>query len=198
MNAYEKSIELGLTGEPEEIVAALRATGLTERKISLAYLTDLLRTRKMLTKLSYEDPETKMKWSGSVIHMIVTLRDSGHPALPAVNQWFGHVTDPRAEYFDTSLPEFAAPFWLLSQSVAGGDGMPSADDFAAVAALGGGWLFAGLTVEQFAEQRQAAEAVQLRVEMKRRIDAALNKVGTSEQADGIADLRAIADELEEG
>ena len=31
---------------------------------------------------------------------------------------------------------------------------------------------------------------------KTRFDAAMNKLGTSEQADGIADLRAIADELE--
>lgn len=98
-----------------------------------------------------------MKWSGSVIHMIVTLRDSGHPELSAVNQWFGHVTDPRAESFDTTLPEFATPFWLLSQSVAGGEGMPTADDFAAVAALGGGWLFADLTDEEFAAEQAAAE-----------------------------------------
>lgn len=179
MNAYEKSIELGLTGDPEEIVAALRATGLTERKISLAYLTDLLRTRKMLTKLSYEDPETKMKWSGSVIHMIVTLRDSGHPALPAVNQWFGHVTDPRAEYFDTSLPEFAAPFWLLSQLVAGGEGMPSSEDFAAVATLGGGWLFAELTVEDFAAQKAAAEALAAKDELSTEWAAILNDGGVN-------------------
>lgn len=177
MNAYEKSIELGLTGEPAEIVASLRATGLTERKISLAYLTDLLRTRKMLTKLSYEDPETKMKWSGSVIHMIVTLRDSGHPELPMVNQWFGHITDPRAEYFDTSIPEFAAPFWLLSQSVAGGEGMPSVEDFAAVSALGGGWLYAALTVEEFAAQKAAAIAKGDRDQLDSEWKAILNDGG---------------------
>jgi hypothetical protein len=37
--------------------------------------------------------------------------------------------------------------------------MPSAADFAAVAALGGGWLFADLTAEQFAAQRTAATAL---------------------------------------
>jgi hypothetical protein len=36
--------------------------------------------------------------------------------------------------------------------------MPSVEDFAAVAALGGGWLFADLTAEQFAAQRNAAAA----------------------------------------
>jgi hypothetical protein len=35
--------------------------------------------------------------------------------------------------------------------------MPSAADFTAVAALGGGWLFADLTAEQFAAQQTAAE-----------------------------------------
>jgi hypothetical protein len=37
--------------------------------------------------------------------------------------------------------------------------MPSAADFAAVAALGGGWLFADLTAEEFAAQRTAAESI---------------------------------------
>jgi hypothetical protein len=45
----------------------------------------------------------------------------------------------------------------MAQAVAGGPGMPSAADFAAVAALGGGWLFADLTAEQFAAQRAAAQ-----------------------------------------
>jgi hypothetical protein len=44
----------------------------------------------------------------------------------------------------------------MAQAVAGGPGMPSVADFAAVAALGGGWLFADLTTEQFAAQRNAA------------------------------------------
>jgi hypothetical protein len=76
--------------------------------------------------------------------------------------------------------------------------MPSAADFAAVAALGGGWLFADLTVEQFSEQRQTAEAVAARQTLRFRIDAAWNQVGTSEQREAIAEFRAIADELEVG
>ena len=196
MNAYEKSIELGLTGEPEEIVAALRATGLTERKIKLDDLLFLLNNRGMLVRL-IRPVDTGEKWAGTAVNMVLAINAGGTKEQAfAVNQWFSHITNDRNEYFDTTLPEFAGVFWSLSQSVAGGEGMPSAEDFAAVAALGGGWLFADLTVEQFTALRTAAEAVQLRAEMKQRIDVAWNKIGTSEQADGIADLRAIADELE--
>ena len=196
MNAYEKSIELGLTGEPEEIVAALRATGLTERKIKLDDLLFLLNNRGMLVRL-IRPVDTGEKWAGTAVNMVLAINAGGTQQQAfAVNQWFSHITNDRNEYFDTTLPEFAGVFWSLSQSVAGGEGMPSAEDFAAVAALGGGWLFADLTVEQFTALRTAAEAVQLRAEMKQRIDVAWNKIGTSEQADGIADLRAIADELE--
>ena len=196
MNAYEKSIELGLTGEPEEIVAALRATGLTERKIKLDDLLFLLNNRGMLVRL-IRPVDTGEKWAGTAVNMVLAINAGGTQQQAfAVNQWFSHITNDRNEYFDTTLPEFAGAFWSLSQSVAGGEGMPSAEDFAAVAALGGGWLFADLTVEQFTALRTAAEAVQLRAEMKQRIDVAWNKIGTSEQADGIADLRAIADELE--
>ena len=48
----------------------------------------------------------------------------------------------------------------MSQAVAGGQGMPSVEDFAAVAALGGGWLFVDLTTEGFAAQRATSEALQ--------------------------------------
>lgn len=204
MNAFETAQQLGFTGDdPKEIVEALRDTGLTASKISLAYLTDLLRTRGMLTKLPYEDPDTGMKWTGSVVTMIVELRRMGHPALSEVNRWFGHITDPRSEYFDTTRVEFSVPFWTLAQAIGGEEKMPSIQDFAAVAELGGGWLFANLTVEQFAQQEheandaRTAEKLQTkRNNWKERFDAALNKIGTSESADGIADVLTIAKEME--
>ena len=202
MNAYATAQKLGLTGKPAEIVATLQNSGLTARKISLSYLTDLLRTRGMLTKLPYEDPDTGMKWTGSVITMIVELRRMKHPALSEVNRWFGHITDPRSENFDTTLLEFSVPFWTLSQAIGGEDKMPSLQDFAAIAALGGGWLFANLTVEQYVQQeteaRDAETAAQLhgkRDNWKERFDAALNKIGTSETAKGIADIIVITQEM---
>ena len=155
-NAYEKAVSLGLTGTDAEIVATLKAMGLTARKVNLGELTLLLRNRSMLTKLTYEDPQTGMKWNGSVAMMIVGMAAGNHPALPAVNKWFSHITDPRSESFDTTDPAIAAEFWGLAQAVGGGKGMPSVADFAAVAALGGGWLFADLTDVQFAAQRTLA------------------------------------------
>lgn len=196
MNGYEKAESLGLTGTDAEIVATLKAKGLTARKVNLGELTLLLRNRSMLTKLTYEDPQTGMKWNGSVAMMIVGMAAGKHPALPAVNKWFSHITDPRSESFDTTDPAIAAEFWGLAQAVGSGPGMPSAADFAAVAALGGGWMFADLTVDQFAEQRAATETEQARQSIRSRLDAIWNKIGTSEQSDGITDLRAIADELE--
>jgi hypothetical protein len=74
--------------------------------------------------------------------------------------------------------------------------MPSVADFAAVAALGGGWLFANLTAEEFAAQRTAAETVALRQALRSRIDEAWNTIGTSEQGTAVLTFRQIADELE--
>lgn len=158
MNAYEKSIELDLTGKPAEIVAALRATGLTERKIKLADLLFLLNNRGMLIRL-IRPADTGEKWAGTAVNMVLAINAGGTQEQAfAVNQWFSHITNDRNEYFDTTLPKFAGAFWSLAQSVAGGEGMPSVEDFAAVSALGGGWLYAGLTVEEFAAQKSAAQA----------------------------------------
>lgn len=196
MNAYEKSVELGLTGEPADIVAALRATGVTARKIPLAELLFTLNNRNMLVRL-IRPADTGEKWAGTLVNMTLYLNENGTAdQAAAVNRFFSHITNDRNSFFDTTDPEFAAPVWMLAQNLAGQPTMPSSEDFAAVAGLGGGWLFADLTVEEFAAQRQAAEAVQLRNEMRSRLNAAWNKIGTSEQANGIANLRAIADELE--
>jgi hypothetical protein len=157
MSAYQKSIDLGLTGSDAEIVAALRATGVTARKISLADLLFTLNNRGMLVRL-IRPADTGEKWSGTAVNMVLAINASGTQEQAfAVNQWFSHITNDRNQFFDTTEPAFATAFWALSQSVAGGPGMPSAADFSAVAALGGGWLFANLTVEQFAEQREAAQ-----------------------------------------
>lgn len=197
MNAYEKSIELGLTGTDAEIVAALTASGVTSTKIDLAYLMELLNFRGMLRKTDGSGGQER--WIGTLQHLKAALVAANHTAaVSAYETWFSHVTNPRQTHWGTSRPEYAAGFWWMRSTFAGGDGMPSSEDFAAVASLGGGWMFADLTVEQFAAQRTSAEANQLRSELRSRIDAAWNKIGTSEQSDGIDDLRAIADELEAG
>jgi hypothetical protein len=158
MNAYEKAQSLGLTGTDAEIVAALKVTGLTASKIALADLLFTLNNRGMLVRL-IRPVDTGEKWSGTVVNMVLAVNAGGSPQhAAAVNQWFSHITNDRNQFFDTTVPEFSAPFWALAQSMGGLQNMPSAADFAAVAALGGGWLFADLTAEQFAAQRNAAAA----------------------------------------
>ena len=193
MTAYAKAQQLGLTGTDTEIVAVLKSKGLTARSIVLAELLFLLNFRGMLTKLVSNNADEK--WTGSVLAMKAAI--AADPAATAhVDRWLSHITNPRNTHWDTTDANYAGAFWALSQAVAGGQGMPSVEDFGAVAALGGGWLFADLTAEQFAAQRQAAESVAAKQALRSRIDAAWNQIGTSEQAVGIVEFRAIADELE--
>lgn len=165
MNAYQLSQSLELTGTDADVVAAVKATGLTARNISLADLLDLLNFRGMLTKLVSNNADEK--WTGTVLAMKQALA-ADPVATGHMDRWLSHITNPRNSNWHTTVVEFAAPFWALSQAVAGGQGMPTAEDFAAVAALGGGWLYADLTVEQFAAQRtesqRAAAALQLSAE----------------------------------
>ena len=155
MNAYETLINLGLTGTDAEQVATLKATGVTARPIILAELLFLLNFRGMLTKLVNNNSDEK--WSGTVLAMKAAIAADA-VATAHVDRWLSHITNPRNTHWDTTDANYAAPFWAMSQAVAGGPGMPSVEDFAAVAALGGGWLFADLTAEQFAAQRNAAAA----------------------------------------
>lgn len=158
MNAYEKAQSLGLTGTDAAIVLALKATGITVQKIALADLLFLLNNRGMLVRL-IRPADTGEKWSGTAVNMVLAINSNGTPEQAfAVNQWFSHITNDRNQFFDTTQPEFAAAFWALSRSMADLPGMPTALDFEAVANLGGGWLFATLTIEEYQSQKAAAQA----------------------------------------
>lgn len=156
MNAYQTSVDLGLTGTDAEIVATLRATGVTARSIVLSELLFLLNFRGMLTKLVSNNADEK--WTGTVLAMKAAIA-TDPVATAHVDRWLSHITNPRNTHWDTTDSAYSGPFWALSQALAGVPGMPSAEDFAAVAALGGGWLFADLTVEQFAAQKATTEAL---------------------------------------
>jgi len=122
-------------------------------------------------------------------------------ATAHVDRWLSHITNPRNTHWDTTDANYSAPFWAMAQAVAGGPGMPSVADFAAVAALGGGWLFAELTTEQFAAQRQAAidgeEAMELAAEWSTLLNEAIHPVANDRNS-LIASLRSAADTLENG
>lgn len=157
MNAYEKAQQLGLTGTDAEIVVALRATGVTARKIDLSYLMELLNFRGMLRKTDGSGGQER--WIGTLQNLksaLVAMNQT--EAVTAYETWFSHVTNPRQIHWDTTLPQYAAGFLAMKTSFADAPNMPTSDDFAAVAGLGGGWLYTDLTVEQFESQRLAAEA----------------------------------------
>jgi hypothetical protein len=198
MNAYETSINLGLTGTDAEQVATLKATGVTARPIVLAELLFLLNFRGMLTKLVNNNSDEK--WSGTVLAMKAAIAADA-TATAHVDRWLSHITNPRNTHWDTTDANYAAPFWALSQAVAGGPGMPSVEDFAAVAALGGGWLFADLTAEQFAEQRQAAiyaeQAAELAAQWTELQNELINPAANN-RSGLIAALKAAVKTLEAG
>ena len=198
MNAYQTSVDLGLTGTDAESVATLRATGVTARSIVLSELLFLLNFRGMLTKLVSNNSDEK--WSGTVLAMKAAI--AADPTATAhVDRWLSHITNPRNTHWDTTDSAYSGPFWALSQAVAGGPGMPSSADFAAVAALGGGWLFAELTPEQFAAQRQAAidavSAMELAAEWSTLLNESIHPAA-SDRANLITALRSAADTLEAG
>lgn len=191
--AFELAQQLGLTGTDSEIVAQLAALGVTERPISLAYLMEMLNLRGMLRKTDGSGGQDR--WVGTLQNLkaaLVALNQT--EAVTAYETWFSHVTNPRQVSWDTTLPEYAAGFWSMKQSFAGVENMPSTADFAAIAALGGGWKFATLTAEEFAAQRTAAEteaaANLARNERLELFNAFQNAVGTSEQETCKADLIA--------
>lgn len=198
MNAYEKAQALGLTGTDAEIVSALKSTGLTARPIVLAELLFLLNFRGMLTKLVSNNADEK--WTGSVLAMKAAI--AADPVSTAhVDRWMSHITNPRNTHWDTTDVAYSAQFWAMAQAVAGGPGMPSVADFAAVAALGGGWLFVDLTAEEFAAQRQAAVNAETALALAMQWSTLLNESihpAANDRANLIAALRSAAGTLEAG
>jgi hypothetical protein len=156
-NAYQKAQQLGLTGTDAQIKDQLIAMGLTVRPIPLSDLLFLLNFRGMLTKLVSN--QTDEKWIGTVLAMKAALvAASQTEPVAALDRWLSHITNPRNATFDTTSPAHAAPFWAMRTAFGGQQTMPTLADFDAVADLGGGWLFATLTEQQYAAQKAAAIA----------------------------------------
>jgi len=178
MNAYEKAVELELTGTSQEIVDQLVATGLTNKPVSRAELIHVLNMRDMLTKIV--DNNSDEKWIGSVLVMQDAIFAGGTEEQKyGIRKWLSHITNPTNMLWDTTHIAFAAPFWQMHKTFADLPTMPSSDDFAAIAELGGGWLFADLTVEQYEEQRMAAESLAQRQAI---IDACINPISSAHAA----------------
>ena len=193
MNAYETSLQLGLTGSDAEKVAKLKA--ITAFPIRLDYLLELLNFRGMLRKTDGSGGQER--WQGTLQNLKAALVAMNMTAeVLDYEKWFSHVTNPRQVTWDTRVPDWAVSLLKMEVSFAGQQGMPSQADFDAVVALGGGRPYASLTDIQFAAQRTAAETAAAKNTIREQLDEAWNKIGTVEEAQAITTLRAIADDLE--
>lgn len=173
MNAYEKSVALGLTGTDQEKVDVLKT--LTATPIRLDYLLEMLNFRGMLRKT--DGSQGQERWVGSLQNLkaaLVALNLT--EKVQAYEMWFSHVTNPRQATWDTRFPQWAAAFYAMELAFADQPNMPSQADFDAVVALGGGRPYASLTDQQFAAQQAAAQQASTvaagLAAVKARIDAA--------------------------
>jgi hypothetical protein len=146
----------------EQIAVTLQSSGVTHRPIDRAELMHVLNMRGMLRKIvSNNDNE---KWTGTVLAMQEAIVASGNAGfIDGIRLWFSHVTNVSNVKWDTSLSEFAAPYWAMAQAFGGVEGMPTVADFAFIASLGGGWKYADIATEQVEaalaeDQRQSAIA----------------------------------------
>jgi hypothetical protein len=159
MNSYQYAIDNNVTGTDEEIVDQLIARGVTAAPIELVYLMELLNFRGMLRKTDGNAGDER--WKGTLQNIKAALVAMGMTAeVEGFETWFSHVTNPRQSRWDTSRPEYAAQFWAMRVAFADKPGMPTAEDFGAIASLGGGWLFAGLTIEIYQADKLAHETLE--------------------------------------
>lgn len=155
MNAYERSVALGLTGTDQEKVDVLKM--ITATPIRLDYLLEMLNFRGMLRKT--DGSQGQERWVGTLQNLKAALIALGlTEKVQAYEMWFSHVTNPRQVTWDTRFPQWAAAFYAMELAFADQPNMPSQADFDAVVALGGGRPYASLTDQQFAVQRSASQA----------------------------------------
>jgi hypothetical protein len=187
MNGYQKSQSLSLTGTDAEIVAKLQT--LTAGPIPIANVLQWFDEQN----LAELDP-IENAWVGTLVSVVK------NPATPAplaagLRRLFVHLAKRTSQTVDTTDLTFAVEVWTLLGYLIQ-MGVVTSQQRDSFYLLDGGRPYKDLTVQQFAAQRADAEAEQVRQSIRLRLDAAWNQIGTSEQADAIAELRAIADEME--
>lgn len=174
------------------IVSKFNAQGLTVRDIDLGELLFTMNFNGMLTKVVGGTTET---WTGSVLDMKAAVAGDT-TATTSINRWLSHITNHRNVRWETTNPEYSAPFYALYQAFNNppNESVFNVGDLDAIYALGGGRRETTEAEVQLSIDSQSVGA--MRSGWQVRFDAAINKTGTAEQADGVADLRAIADEME--
>lgn len=148
MNGYEKSVALGLAGTDAEKVAILQT--ITTTDIIGTKLGKWLGERQLLS------------WDGTGwFGLLQTLIDNGtitDAALAGIRELKAVLVGPRGDGLETTSPVWAP---IVFQTISGIAQV--SDDAAAMIdsfySLDGGRPYKDLSVEQFAEQRTAAESV---------------------------------------
>lgn len=184
---------------PQEIADALKATGVTAWPIDRAELVHLLNLRGMLRKIVGNNSDEK--WTGSVLAMQDAILAAGTDAQKeAIRLWFSHITNVSNVKWDTTDQAFAVGFWQMFQAFKDLTTMPTTADFEAIADLGGGWRFAGVTAEQVQSALNAEELTAIRDTTIAPLQSKLNAIATwlnTEEALAMspAEYQAYADEL---
>ena len=191
MNGYEKSVALNLPGTDAEKVAILQT--LTTSDISVKSLARLLREEGLLLW-------TGEKYTGSIQTLVSTLGVS-EQFIDGIDELKSAVFGGSAETLLTTVPKWAGKVWAIVSAIVAL--VPDTEGIVEkVYALDGGRPYKDLTVEQFAAQRTAAEteaaATSARNERLALFNAFQNAVGTSEQAEKIAEMRTMLDAVEAG
>lgn len=191
MNGYRQSEALGLTGTDAEKVAVLRT--LTVSDIPVKSLARLLREEGLLLW-------TGEKYTGS-IQTLVNTPGVSQQFVDGIDDLKSAVFGGSAETLLTTVPKWAGKVWAIVSAIV--SLVPDTEGIVEkVYALDGGRPYKDLTVEQFVAQRTAAEAeaalTEARNERRALYSAFENAVGTSEQAEKIAEMRTMLDALEAG
>lgn len=192
MNGYEKSVALDLTGTDAEKVAILQT--LTVSNIAVDAVRVWLREKLLWFRSS---PTTM----GGAIQQVIDSDQTPDETKQQLGIFWSAVFGDGAQNLLTTVPTWAGLVWQIIQGLtqAAPDAAALVDSFYA---LDGGRPYKDLTVQEFAAQRTTAETeaalTSARNERRALYDAFENAVGTSEQAEKIAEMRTMLDAVEAG
>lgn len=220
MNMYERCLQLGITGTAAEQFAALQSLGLTVHPIKLDELLFTLNEWDMLTKT--DGLGGGERWIGSIPSMKAVLAASAilpdNPTseqqqaaavaaayVKAIDRWFSHVTNPRNVKWDTTIPEYAAPFATMRTQFEH-SGLFKAGAFVAIYELGGGLLATSLeafvadqsSYEQAKTARETYESLRTRRTKWNTLAVTIrSRIESGELVDDAAVIAAVTAEINE-
>lgn len=155
MSAYQKSLDLNLTGESAVIVDVLKT--LTVRPILVADIIQWFDDEN----LGELDPIANA-WTGSLVDLVL------NPATPieiatGIRDLFKHLAKRTSVSIESNLPTWSVKIYGLIQALIYMQSITE-EQVGKFYALGGGLAFPDITVDQFNLQKQEAILVQATIE----------------------------------